>query len=363
MFQKLKGLAYHLLLTYRYVSGKAKIYHQGTAKSRFGILRELLAWQVREHDFNSMYYAMGLNLAGSRQENYIGRKEFLKLKTKVEQKLKSRAGCQKLDYDVVTKDKFIANSLFFANNLPSILNVALYCNSKLIFRDGQQTDIYGFRKFKEGFIIKNTVLEAGDGVLVCRLAEDKIVVNGNQLTFESFTDLLNYQVWVVQLLYVSARELRKINATALNTTRIVTILNGTEPEYLSGFQAFATNGATTDSWSKGSVYVGIDIENECLKGSGYCNLSDKEKGLITQHPDSGVVFDGYKIPGLREAAELCLKAHRLLYFNFAIGWDIAITDDGSVIVEANEKPGMNVAQCTDEGARKRIQQLAAKYLG
>jgi len=148
----------------------------------------------------------------------------------------------------------------------------------------------------------------------------------------------------------------------LNTTRIVTIMNGTEPEYLSGFQAFATNDSTNDSWNTGSVYVGIDPENNCLKEFGYYSLHVKNKSLCTSHPDSGIVFKGYKIPFLKEAVELCLKAHQLLYFNFVIGWDVAITDKGPVIVEANEKPGMNAVQCVDGGLKRKIMQNASKYI-
>jgi hypothetical protein len=48
-------------------------------------------------------------------------------------------------------------------------------------------------------------------------------------------------------------------------------------------------------------------------------------------------------------------------FNFVIGWDVAITDEGPMIVEANEKPGMNVVQCLDGGLRRRIEALAAEH--
>jgi hypothetical protein len=360
MVKTLKSLAYELLLTYRYVIGKAKIYHNGPRKSRLKILKELGAWYISECEVNRMYYAFGLNLKERKQNEYIGRKEFLKVKNKVENTLRTRAGCHQYNYDIVTKDKFIANSLFAGNNIPCIENLTLYCNSTLLFKNGTQTDIQGFTQFGAEFIVKNTVLEAGDGVLICRLLADKIEVNGIIQSIESFKSLLGDKVWVVQQRYESSSEIRKINSTALNTTRIVTIINNNKPEYLCGFQSFATGNATTDSWSKGSVYVGIDIKNERLGALGYCNLDDKEKSIVKRHPDTEIEFDGYKIPGMKDAVELCLRAHKLLYFNFAIGWDIAITNNGPFIVEANEKPGMNVAQCVDGGMRKKIYDCANK---
>ncbi len=334
----------------------------GPKKSKIRILGELLIWQIREHNFNRMYYAYGLNLAERKQDDYIGRNEFLKLKNKVEKKLKTRAGCEKYEYNITTKDKFIANSILAANNIPCIENLALYSHSILNFKDGRRTGIDGFKAFKDVFIVKNIVLEASEGVLVCRFNKGKIEVNGILHTVESFSNLLGEKVWVVQRWHLSCKEIRQINTSALNTTRIVTILNDGNPQYLCGFQAFATGKASTDSWDKGSVYVGVDIQKECLKADGYCSLNDKEKSIVSTHPDSGICFDGYKLPGLRDALELCIKAHQLLYFSFVIGWDVAITDEGPLIVEANEKPGMNVVQCTDKGIRKEIIQIAGKYL-
>lgn len=361
MLLKLKGFLYQLLLTYKYSVGKAKVYHEGQGKSRFRILLDLLLWQTRELDFNTMYYAYGLNLFGSRQKKYIGRREFLQLKNKTEEKRKVQAGCKDFNYDVITKDKFIANSIFIANNIPCVENIAIYCNSILIYRGGEQSGIDGFLKFDKGFILKNIVLEGGDGVLVCNVIDDKIETSGVTYNLSSFANLLGKHVWVVQNKYESSKEIKRINSTALNTTRIVTIMNNNKPEYLCGFQAFATGGATTDSWSKGSVYVGIDVEMETLNANGYFNLSDKLNSLSTEHPDSGIVFESYKIPGLKDAVELCIKAHSILYFNFAIGWDIAITEIGPLIVEANERPGMNVVQCMYGGLKNKIYQYSKTF--
>lgn len=60
---------------------------------------------------------------------------------------------------------------------------------------------------------------------------------------------------------------------------------------------------------------------------------------ITQHPDSGAVFDGFQIPYWPQAVQLALdcaeKVPQLVY----IKWDIAITEDGPVIIEGNGMPG------------------------
>ena len=259
-----KQLLYNQLLTIRYVLGHTKKYHEGKKKSKLVILRDLLAWQFREGEFNNMYYAIGIERKGIAQSDYIGRKTFLKIKAKVEKVLKTRAGSERIVYDVITKDKFYANSILKANAIPCILNTALISGCSLIFPDGRKKELKYILDFKEPFFIKNITLEAGEGVLFCKACKEAIEVNSKSINFNEFKNLLRDKIWVIQDQYHSHEVLKKINATALNTTRIVTIYTGKIPEYLCGFQGFAIGRAKTDSWSHGSVYVGINVENESL---------------------------------------------------------------------------------------------------
>jgi hypothetical protein len=326
------------------------------------MLKELYMWQFEERDFNTMYYAFDLNLAGSDYREFIGKRSFLNLKNRIEAELRAKAGCSSIPYDAITKDKFYANSIFSANGIECLHNLAFIHGNHLIFTGGKQESVEAILYLSGTFFIKNTVLEGGDGVYSCRIVSGKIEVNGEMRTLNSFLDLLGSKVWVVQKQYISHPGIRNFNGSALNTTRIVTILKGSDPEYFCGFQAFATGRAFTDSWKYGSIYVGIDPKKGCLKEYGITAVEDEKPGLLREHPDSKLSFKGYEIPFFKEAKDLCLKAHRLLYFHFVVGWDVAITDEGPLIVEANEKPGMDVAQCLDGGLRKRMEKYAAAQL-
>ena len=355
----IKRLLYNQILTIRYVFGKTKHYYTGKTKSRLFILRDILTWQLREGEFNTMYYAMGLNLKCLKQRDYIGRKSFLRIKEITERKLKKKSNCSALNYVVVTKDKFYANSIFSSNGIPCISTLALVTKNGLIFPDGRKVCIDTILEFKQPFFLKNIILEAGTGNYSCKIQEGKINVQGELLSLKEFIGILGSKKWIIQKKHTSHDALRAINSSALNTTRIVTVLNRNDPEYLCGFHGFATGDSQSDSWNYGSIYVGIDIHKECLTEFGLTSVTDKRSGLLKKHPDSGIPFKDYKIPYLQQAVELCLKAHRLLYFNFIIGWDVAITNAGPLIVEANEKPGMNVAQSLNGGLRKRINERAS----
>ena len=62
---------------------------------------------------------------------------------------------------------------------------------------------------------------------------------------------------------------------------------------------------------KGSIYVGIDVEKQCLKGNDYRNPLLKEDYLLSEYPGSGLKFEGFEIPFLKQAVQLCIKAHKL----------------------------------------------------
>jgi hypothetical protein len=62
------------------------------------------------------------------------------------------------------------------------------------------------------------------------------------------------------------------------------------------------------------------------------------------HPITGVQFKGFKVPYWQECLELMRKALPLASRISNIGWDVAITEDGPLLIEANTIPGFNTAQ-------------------
>jgi hypothetical protein len=205
--------------------------------------------------------------------------------------------------------------------------------------------------------VKDTILESGDGFLYCEPIDEKYIrVNDEELSKEKFKDKIKNRRWIIQEVIRSHEKIRLVNSTSLNTTRIVTILNGEKPVFLTGFQAFATGQTKIDSWGKGAVYVGFDPFSGKLKDKGYFHPSFSNKSVIYSHPDSGIVFRDYQLPFISDAIILCIKAHGLLFTNFVIGWDVVITDNGPLILEGNEKPGMNAVQCINGGLRSVIKQ-------
>ena len=64
--------------------------------------------------------------------------------------------------------------------------------------------------------------------------------------------------------------------------------------------------------------------------------------ILLTHGD--VKFDNYKIPFFDKVSDLCIEAAKKIPEVNIIGWDVAITDNGPLIIEGNNGPGFDLIQ-------------------
>ena len=70
---------------------------------------------------------------------------------------------------------------------------------------------------------------------------------------------------------------------------------------------------------------------------------------VERHPETGAVFAEVVVPWWREAQELVSRAHSQAFPRFVfLGWDVAITAEGPVLIETNSGPGVLHHQLLDD---------------
>jgi hypothetical protein len=67
-------------------------------------------------------------------------------------------------------------------------------------------------------------------------------------------------------------------------------------------------------------------------------------GWMGRHPDSGARITGIGLPMWRETREFAVAAHKAFADRVIVGWDIAITPDGPIVVEGNGSPDLDIMQ-------------------
>lgn len=135
-----------------------------------------------------------------------------------------------------------------------------------------------------------------------------------------------------------------LSSGALCTARIVTIRPpGGDPELVCAVYRMATGGQSTDNFSIAGLAAPVDLVTGRL---GPAVRSDPRLVIapVAAHPESGAAIAGTMLPHWPEATALALAAHARLRAIACVGWDVALTGSGPVLIEANWAPGARLAQ-------------------
>ncbi|MFH6769240.1 sugar-transfer associated ATP-grasp domain-containing protein [Gaetbulibacter aquiaggeris] len=133
--------------------------------------------------------------------------------------------------------------------------------------------------------------------------------------------------------------LSQIHPNAINSLRMVHYIDKNNTVHIvSTFIRFGVGTSIIDNTSKGGFAVAVNNETGELQGVGRQEVS---KGAATyfEHPNTHFKFKGFIIPYFQEALNL-VKEFAFYFPNRIVGWDIAITPTGPLIIEGNHNPGL-----------------------
>lgn len=141
------------------------------------------------------------------------------------------------------------------------------------------------------------------------------------------------------LLQVAARnhlELQPLTNGALATIRIVTCRTPSGSiDIMPPALKMPWGSAVADNLAQGGLVAPIDPTSGQIAGPAFRKDEKLGSVCVAEHPDTGRSIAGFQIPFWREAVELSIAAHAAFDSMFFIGWDIAILDDGPVVLEGN----------------------------
>lgn len=150
---------------------------------------------------------------------------------------------------------------------------------------------------------------------------------------------------LIQPRMVNHADIADLSNGALCTARIMTCLNekGVAEAVAAVFRMAIGKNVVVDNIHAGGIAAEIDLKTGRLGPAS--NLGDDARlGWLAVHPDTGARIDGRKLPLWRDACQLVIQAHRAFNDRTVIGWDVAITADGPVLVEGNSGPDVDLLQ-------------------
>lgn len=137
--------------------------------------------------------------------------------------------------------------------------------------------------------------------------------------------------------------LRDLALGALPTVRVVTVLDEAgAPEVVSATFRFASDpAARVDNMKAGGLIAAVDLARGTL---GVACLGYRS-GDHAVHPVTGAAIAGRILPDWTAVRALAVRAHAVAFADYVlIGWDIAMTPEGPLLVEGNGKPGVLMPQ-------------------
>ena len=141
------------------------------------------------------------------------------------------------------------------------------------------------------------------------------------------------------------RDLARLTAGALPTLRVLTCLDASgRPEVMAAMIRTSCGGnRIVDNLHAGGIGALIDLRSGMLSKASDLG-SNARLGWFSTHPDTRAPIEGRVVPCWDEVRAAAVAAHRQFSDRVAIGWDIAVLDDGPVFIEGNGNPDLDIIQ-------------------
>lgn len=145
-------------------------------------------------------------------------------------------------------------------------------------------------------------------------------------------------------------ELCRLNPSCLNTIRFDTFIDKEgKIEVVSSYLRMSINNLHVDNIGSGGCCVSIDLESGKLRKEGYLIFRINGGKLLYEHPITKVQFEGFTIPDFDRAKELVLKVATYMPGLRLVGWDVAISPNGPVLIEGNSNYDLTGNDLCDGG--------------
>lgn len=257
-----------------------------------------------------------------------------------------------LDYLNPVKYYLLARNKYLAHKMledTGVRKSALYCyyqpEARFIASEekaGNLKEVMHILKKKDvqSCVIKTTESSHGDNVWVIKEIEykdyDAVMTrfDGQKLLLSS---VLGQEALIFESVVRQTKQFAAFNESSVNTVRFMTTLypDGSARVIATFIKIGRAGKCVDNAGGGGNVDVCVDVETGEIKYAIQFDGWHKIKE-IESHPDSGTQLNGVYIDNWQSIKEEVIKFQQAFPYCKASGWDIAITDEGPVVIEVND---------------------------
>ncbi len=171
--------------------------------------------------------------------------------------------------------------------------------------------------------------------------------NASEITdYEAFrAELLEGRQFLLEELIPQHEEMSRLCNTSVNTLRVISYFDGSQVHVIASVLKIG-NGGAIDNFSHGGMYTMLSDEGVALYPA-----FDGENRTFAVHPVTGTSIVGFQVPLFSEVLKFVDTIARVVPEVPYVGWDIAISPDGPVVIEGNYNTGVFQAKPSVSGVR------------
>ena len=205
-------------------------------------------------------------------------------------------------------------------------------------------------------IYKPKNASAGAGITIFDMSRETLQ--------EVYKKVLQMPDGVVEGFVSQHPDMQKLSLNGINTIRVVTLCTAapyTGLETNKVYFAYAAvrmcrGEAYTDNAHQGGMVAALDLDT----GRIVTDAFDYAGQVHKVHPDTGTTIEGFQVPYVQEMKEMLEKACRLVPGYF--GWDVAISENGPVLIEVNSHPGAELLQLPYVPRKQGMRHVMEKFI-
>ncbi|MER3390038.1 MAG: sugar-transfer associated ATP-grasp domain-containing protein [Microcella sp.] len=221
----------------------------------------------------------------------------------------------------------------------------------LDLRAASDEELEAFLRAHERVMAKVPDSLGGDGV-------ESFVAASALTDVASFrSDRLARRQFLLEEFLAQDPEMARLCPTSVNTLRIVTFRDGDEVRTLVRVLKMG-NGGDVDNFSGGGMYTILDAD-----GLARYPAFDEFGGVFSAHPLTSTSIVGFSVPQWDAVERLTDALAREVPEIPYVGWDIAITPEGPVVVEGNYNTGVFQLKPTATGIRTGLLPVYREAIG
>ena len=251
-----------------------------------------------------------------------------------------------IKYYSLARNKYLTHKIL---ENTGVRKAELYCyyqpEGKVIASDeiaNNTQDVYRILKKKHvaQCVVKTTESSHGDNVYVVNhidYGNDDCIITLFNNEIVKFSDIIGETPLIFESVIRQTAQFASFNESSVNTIRFMTVLYPDNKARLAGiWMKFGRAGRCVDNaGSGGNVDACVDMTEGEIKYvtefNGWRNVK-----AISHHPDTGTLLEGVKIEKWNDIVEQVLHFQECFSYCKAAGWDIAITDEGPIVIEVND---------------------------